>query len=96
MLKDKIKLLKMQMNKNEVNQDYYTGYMSALSTVEGIIAEMENKKMTGSKAWDLIRPFIDPMTHEECNNADMAEAFCVVYIALKEYDMRWNNEKENS
>ena len=26
------------------NQDYYTGYMSALSTVEGIMAEMEGER----------------------------------------------------
>lgn len=31
---------KLKRNQNSTNQDYVTGYMSALSTVEGIIAEM--------------------------------------------------------
>ena len=37
-LKAEIYKLKCQQDSN--NQDYYTGYMSALSTVEGILAEM--------------------------------------------------------
>ena len=36
----KTKMLKR--NQNSANQDYVTGYMSALSTVEGIIAEMHD------------------------------------------------------
>lgn len=38
MLKAEIYKLKCQQDSD--NQDYYTGYMSALSTVEGILAEM--------------------------------------------------------
>lgn len=38
MLKAEIYKLKCKQDSN--NQDYYTGYMSALSTVEEIIAEM--------------------------------------------------------
>ena len=39
-LQAKISELKYQMNCKTPNIDYYTGYMSALSTVEGIIAKM--------------------------------------------------------
>ena len=41
--------------------------------------------MDGMKAWELIAPKINPMEHPEYNNAEMAEAFLVCYIALKEY-----------
>ena len=34
--------LKVMQNEGQ-NRDYYTGYMSALSTVEGIIASMEHR-----------------------------------------------------
>lgn len=40
-LKDGIKGLKRSLKESEVNQDYYIGYMSALSTLEGLIAGME-------------------------------------------------------
>lgn len=40
-VKNEIKDLKSKQQSS--NTDYYTGYMSALSTVEGIIAEMEGE-----------------------------------------------------
>ena len=33
-------IYKLKCQQDSKNQDYYTGYMSALSTVEGILAEM--------------------------------------------------------
>ena len=36
----KSEIYKLKCQQDSKNQDYYTGYMSALSTVEGIIAEM--------------------------------------------------------
>lgn len=36
----KAEIYKLKCQQDSKNQDYYTGYMSALSTVEGIIAEM--------------------------------------------------------
>lgn len=50
--------------------------------------------MTGKEAWNLIQPYIDPMVHSEFNNAEMAEAFCMVYIALKEYEK--NHSEDNN
>ena len=40
---DKLKeaIIELKQNQNSENTDYATGYMSALSTVEGVIAEME-------------------------------------------------------
>lgn len=40
-LKDGIKGLKRGLNESECNRDYYIGYTSALSTLEGLIAGME-------------------------------------------------------
>ena len=37
----KAKIYKLKCQQDSKNQDYYTGYMSALSTVEGILAEMD-------------------------------------------------------
>ena len=37
----KAEIYKLKCQQDSKNQDYYTGYMSALSTVEGILAEME-------------------------------------------------------
>ena len=34
---------KLKMNHNDYNLDYYTGYISALSNVEGIIAQIEEE-----------------------------------------------------
>ena len=42
--------------------------------------------MTAKEAWDIIHPYIDPMTHKELNTGEFGEAFCMVYIACKEYD----------
>lgn len=50
--------------------------------------------MTGKDAWALIQPHINPMTHQQFNNKFMAEAFCMIYIALKEYDI--NHEGKNA
>ena len=36
----KAEIYKLKCQQDSKNQDYYTGYMSALSTVEGILAEM--------------------------------------------------------
>lgn len=36
----KAEIYKLKCQQDCKNQDYYTGYMSALSTVEGILAEM--------------------------------------------------------
>lgn len=52
--------------------------------------------MTGKETWDLIQPVLDPMTHKEFNNEDMAEAFCMTYIALKEYDENHEDDKKNN
>lgn len=38
----KAEIYKLKCQQDSKNQDYYTGYMSALSTVEGILAEMED------------------------------------------------------
>lgn len=43
-LKNEIKNLKQQMDKEVANQDYKTGYFSALSTVEGVIAMIEEEE----------------------------------------------------
>ena len=42
--------------------------------------------MNGKEAWNLIQDKISPMENPEYNNSEMAEAFCLCYIALKEYD----------
>lgn len=49
--------------------------------------------MTGKEAWNYIRDKIDPMKHHEYNNAEMAEAFCLCYIAFKEYDINHRKNK---
>ena len=36
----KAEIYKLKCQQDSKNQDYYTGYMSALSTVEGILAEI--------------------------------------------------------
>jgi hypothetical protein len=36
----KAEIYKLKCQQDSKNQDYYTGYMSALSTVEGVLAEM--------------------------------------------------------
>ena len=41
--------------------------------------------MSGMEAWELISPHISPMVHEKFNTPEMAQAFCVTYIALKNY-----------
>ena len=38
----KAEIYKLKCQQDSKNQDYYTGYMSALSTVEGILAGMED------------------------------------------------------
>lgn len=40
----KAKIYKLKCQQDSKNQDYYTGYMSALSTVEGILAEMDGEE----------------------------------------------------
>lgn len=40
-LKDGIKALKKGLNPDECNKDYYIGFLSALSNVEGLVAGME-------------------------------------------------------
>ena len=40
-IKDGIKGLKRGINGVDTNQDYYNGYICALSTIEGLIAGME-------------------------------------------------------
>ena len=52
--------------------------------------------MTAREAWDIIQPYIDPMTHNELNTARFGEAFCMVYIACKEYDLSHSKEKKNA
>lgn len=52
--------------------------------------------MTGKDAWDLIQPHINPMTHQQFNNKYMAEAFCMIYIALKEYDANHGGDDAKS
>lgn len=39
----KAEIYKLKCQQDSKNQDYYTGYMSALSTVEGILAEMREE-----------------------------------------------------
>lgn len=39
----KAEIYKLKCKQDSKNQDYYTGYMSALSTVEGILAWMEEE-----------------------------------------------------
>lgn len=48
--------------------------------------------MTGKEAWNIIQDKINPMEHPEFNNAEMAEAFCLCYIAFKEYDVNHAND----
>ena len=43
-LKNEIKNMKEQVNNAETNQDYRTGYFSALSTLEGFIAMIEEEE----------------------------------------------------
>ena len=43
-LKAEIYKLKHQSEQGFGNHDYYVGYISALSTVEGILAEMDGKE----------------------------------------------------
>ena len=40
----KAEIYKLKCQQDSKNQDYYTGYMSALSTVEGILAEMDGEE----------------------------------------------------
>ncbi len=40
----KAEIYKLKCQQDSRNQDYYTGYMSALSTVEGILAEMDGEE----------------------------------------------------
>ena len=40
----KAEIYKLKCQQDSKNQDYYTGYMSALSTVEGILAEMGEER----------------------------------------------------
>lgn len=40
----KAEIYKLKCRQDSENQDYYTGYMSALSTVEGILAEMDREE----------------------------------------------------
>ena len=40
----KAEIYKLKCRQDSKNQDYYTGYMSALSTVEGILAEMDREE----------------------------------------------------
>lgn len=49
--------------------------------------------MTGKEAWDIIQDKINPLEHPEYNNAEMAEAFCLCYIAFKEYDKNHEPKK---
>lgn len=42
--------------------------------------------MNGKEAFNIIRPYIDPMEHSEFNTAEMSEAFCMMYVCAKEYD----------
>lgn len=44
-------------------------------------------------AWNLISPHINPMENPEFNNDKMAEAFCLMYIACKEYDKNHKSDK---
>ena len=41
----KAEIYKLKCQQDSKNQDYYTGYMSALSTVEGILAEMDREEL---------------------------------------------------
>lgn len=55
--------------------------------------------MTGKQAWDKIRPYIDPMTHEELKTQEFSEAFCITFIALKELDKKvgdYEDTKKNA
>jgi hypothetical protein len=49
--------------------------------------------MKGKEAWNIIQDKINPMEHPEFNNKEMAEAFCLCYIALKEYDINHQKDK---
>lgn len=40
----KAEIYKLKCQQDSKNQDYYTGYMSALSTIEGILAEMDGEE----------------------------------------------------
>ena len=53
--------------------------------------------MTGIEAFNKIKPYIDPMEHPEFNNKEMAEAFCMCFIAAQKYDRRhkeWRRYKK--
>lgn len=40
----KKEIVKLKKNQSSTNTDYYTGYISALSTLEGFIAKLENEE----------------------------------------------------
>ena len=40
----KAEIYKLKCQQDSKNQDYYTGYMPALSTVEGILAEIDGEE----------------------------------------------------
>lgn len=54
------------------------------------------KAMTGKEAWALISPMISPMSNGAMNNSVIGEAYVTVFIALKEFDERGENGRNNN